>query len=320
MHAKHEDDEIAAIEDLLERFTKLKRAGLKGGGKAPHKYLLLLFAISQCLKGEERMMPYQTVTKGLTPLLERYAPYTKHLRPNLPFWHLQNDGIWELDDPSLVRKGVTKKPSISDLAQRCGGLSRNDYDLFSQNHSIALIVVHRILNLLYPASLHDQILETAGINDESNIKEYKKRKNIEKLIWHQRRWRDPKFPKQVIKAYDKQCAVCRFSIRLNDKPVGLEAAHIRWHQHNGPEYVSNGLALCAMHHELFDAGAFTVAPDVYKVHVSNQFSGHGDDEMLGRFDEQPLARLPREKSEYPSQEHLLWHIDNIYRGPRTNLL
>src|SRR5437588_7846441 len=42
--------------------------------------------------------------------------------------------------------------------------------------------------------------------------------------------------------------------------VGLDAAHIRWHQAGGPDREGNGLALCVLHHKLFDLGAFTVSP------------------------------------------------------------
>ena len=37
--------------------------------------------------------------------------------------------------------------------------------------------------------------------------------------------------------------------------VGLEAAHIRWHQFSGPDINENGLALCSIHHRLFERGA-----------------------------------------------------------------
>lgn len=36
--------------------------------------------------------------------------------------------------------------------------------------------------------------------------------------------------------------------------MGLEAAHVQWHSQNGSDDVSNGLALCSLHHTLFDLG------------------------------------------------------------------
>ena len=37
--------------------------------------------------------------------------------------------------------------------------------------------------------------------------------------------------------------------------LGLEAAHIRWHSHDGRDVVPNGLALCSVHHKALDLGA-----------------------------------------------------------------
>ena len=42
-------------------------------------------------------------------------------------------------------------------------------------------------------------------------------------------------------------------------PVALEAAHIKWRQAGGPDLEVNGLALCSLHHKLFDRGAFTLS-------------------------------------------------------------
>ena len=54
--------------------------------------------------------------------------------------------------------------------------------------------------------------------------------------------------------------------------VALEAAHIKWHQAGGPDEESNGLALCTMHHKLFDRGVFTLS-DKMKVIVSEIANG-----------------------------------------------
>lgn len=302
-------------EELLQRFTKLRTSTLSAGVRAPHKYLLLLFAIGQCLKGEDRMIPYQDVVNSLSPLLERYAPYAKILKPEYPFWLLQNDGIWELDtavDDDLPKNTVPPKGKLTKMH---GGLTQQNYDLFSKNPDIALFVIEEILHLLYPRSLHEQILQTAGIKADINSHSII---NTDEE-WYRRRWRDPKFPKEVINAYKGQCAVCRFSIHMGGKPIGLEAAHIKWHQYDGPAKVSNGLALCAIHHTLFDFGAFTITPDIYKVCVSTLVSGQGDDEILGRYDSTALCVLPSEKNNHPNAEYLNWHIENVYHGDSASL-
>ncbi|MYJ52378.1 MAG: hypothetical protein F4093_06910 [Gammaproteobacteria bacterium] len=320
MQSKSMSAETDPEEDILRRFTKLKTAPLQGGGRAPHKYLLVLFAIGKCLKGEGRMMSYETVRKGLSPLLSRYAPHTKAIKPHLPFWHLANDGVWEIDRPDLVRGAERNRPVASTLAARFGGLTEPDHDVFSRNPDIAMRVVRGIMSAYFPRSLHDEILLTAGIEVDEDMRGHEPEDLFEKFEWNRRRVRDPAFRGKVVHAYENQCAVCRFSVRLDRKTIGLEAAHIRWHEQNGPPVVPNGLALCAIHHKLFDAGAFTISPEGFRVHVSSLTAGEGNDELLGRFDSKPLSFLPREKSSHPGEKHLLWHINNAYRGSPDGLV
>src|SRR5262245_29078361 len=65
--------------------------------------------------------------------------------------------------------------------------------------------------------------------------------------------------------------LCGFDVKLGTVAIALDAAHIRWHQEGGPDAESNGLALCALHHKVFDLGAFTVAGGVLV--VSDQANG-----------------------------------------------
>ena len=51
------------------------------------------------------------------------------------------------------------------------------------------------------------------------------------------------------------CAVCGI-----DFPEVLDAAHLIPKEHNGSDDYRNGLALCALHHRMFDAGMFEIDP------------------------------------------------------------
>ena len=62
------------------------------------------------------------------------------------------------------------------------------------------------------------------------------------------------FAEEVLRAYAYQCAMCGFDGALGRYPVGIEAAHVRWHSQQGPDELANALALCALHHALFDLG------------------------------------------------------------------
>jgi putative restriction endonuclease len=43
--------------------------------------------------------------------------------------------------------------------------------------------------------------------------------------------RDFAFHAEVLRAYDYRCAVCSFSALLDNRGVGVEAAHVQWHSH-----------------------------------------------------------------------------------------
>src|SRR5207244_216411 len=73
---------------------------------------------------------------------------------------------------------------------------------------------------------------------------------------HQRPFRD-----RVLLAYGSQCALCH----LRHPPL-LDAAHIKEDSEGGEPVVTNGMAMCAVHHRAFDAHVLGVRPD-YKVEI-----------------------------------------------------
>ena len=54
------------------------------------------------------------------------------------------------------------------------------------------------------------------------------------------------------RAWDRQCAFCGYDGQITGASVAIEAAHVRWFAFNGPDALDDGLALCALHHKLFD--------------------------------------------------------------------
>jgi putative restriction endonuclease len=78
----------------------------------------------------------------------------------------------------------------------------------------------------------------------------------------QQRLHQQAFRERVIAAYRKHCAICR----LQHQEL-LDAAHIVADTSpDGDPKVSNGLALCKLHHAAFDCGIIGIRPD-YVVHI-----------------------------------------------------
>jgi putative restriction endonuclease len=125
--------------------------------------------------------------------------------------------------------------------------------------------------------------------------------------------RDPMFRSLVLEAYGRQCAVCGFDVRMNEVSLAVEAAHIKWHQRGGPPLVTNGVAMCAVHHAIFDRGAISITLD-HRVIVATGVSRSESAKMwLWRFDGQGL-QLPPRKNMFPDVHFVTWHRKNVFLG------
>jgi putative restriction endonuclease len=71
------------------------------------------------------------------------------------------------------------------------------------------------------------------------------------------RLHQPVFRRIVLIAYRQQCSLCRLR-----HPELLDAAHIREDAQGGEPIVTNGIAMCAIHHRAFDSQVFGIRPDL----------------------------------------------------------
>lgn len=131
----------------------------------------------------------------------------------------------------------------------------------------------------------------------------------------QSRRRDPAFRERVLRAYEYRCCVCGFDLRIGTVSAGLEAAHIQWHHTGGPDIEPNGLALCALHHKLFDLGAFTVEPAEHRVVFSQHAiaSDRGREGALRHHGQRLLA--PQQANMRPAPAFLAWNVKDVFMAP-----
>ena len=307
--------------ELQSLFANLKVWHAQGW-RAPHKPLLALWAIGRCLRNEVRLAPYDEIARELGDLLRRFGPPRKRVNPDLPFWHLRRDGVWEVPEADRITETLSGHAHISSLHREGaqGGLPADVFLALRQDKITALDIVYSLLDAHFPDTLHDDILRAVGINtgyaqpaaSDSRAKERQGTAGSFKQV--RRRSRDPAFSKAVLDAYGERCAVCAFAVRMHDAPVALDAAHIKWHRAGGRDRdkVSNGLSLCALHHRLFDAGAFTLSPK-YTVITAPAALGPGRDQSLGQFSRCSIL-LPEKTEDYPDWKSLKWHHREVF-GP-----
>ena len=114
------------------------------------------------------------------------------------------------------------------------------------------------------------------------------------------RLHQPVFRQRVIQAYGGSCAMCRLRhVSL------LDAAHIIPDRDaRGLPSVSNGLALCKIHHAAYDANLIGIHPDLIirvRADILNEKDGpmlrHGIQEMDGTF-----LTLPKRRIDHPDRQ------------------
>ncbi|WML50736.1 hypothetical protein RCG23_25185 [Neobacillus sp. PS3-34] len=184
--------------------------------RAPHKPLLILYSLAQIQSNKDRYLPYKEVKEILSNLLIEFGPKRKSQHPEEPFIRLKNDGIWELSDVSRIN---LKNPSNRILLEYdiSGGFTESVFNLLKGNNKLIRDIAEFILNEHFPDTIHEDILNSIGLD----------------LEFRGKRTRNPYFREKILKAYEYSCAVCGFNVRLGNNLVGVEAAHIKWHQAGG---------------------------------------------------------------------------------------
>ena len=267
----------------------------KGEQRAPHKPLLLLYALGQLQSKKSRLLPYEEVRKILKSLLIEFGPARNYYYPEQPFVRLVNDGLWELST-SIYSTNINDKWLLNNGV--AGGFSEEVYSLLVENEYLVKDLAEIILHQHFPESIHEDILAAAGLDFDSRSS----------------RGRDPNFRDRILRAYEYSCAVCGFNVRLAHNLVAVEAAHIKWHQAGGPDSQENGLALCTMHHKLFDRGVYTITNEKQLLVAEEANGTSGFFEWLMRYHGKEV-RSPIHPEYKPKEAFVSWHFREVFKGP-----
>ena len=277
----------------------------RGSERAPHKPLLLLFALGRLQQTGTSATRFADAELDLKRLLDDFGP-PRPSSPAYPFHYLRSDGFWS------VATHDNSDPGASLTALRASQATGRLSETLEQDAASHPALIPQLARLLlaanWPPTLHTDILDSVGIEVDAVVGGSDLRRPA-------RRRRDPKFRDRVLVAYEYRCAFCGYDGRLAGDTVALEAAHVQWHSSDGPDSVENALCLCSLHHKLLDLGVMGITPD-HEVAVSTRFVGQGGVaevmvlDLVGR----PI-RAPQPGEPKVVDEFISWHETQVFRSP-----
>jgi putative restriction endonuclease len=175
------------------------------------------------------------------------------------------------------------------------GVDKGIYALFSHVFIVEELPSQLAFRIAVADTMADSSTDIADQVAEEPVRGYRARLVLQRL--HQA-W----FSQRVLRAYRHSCSVCRLKHReLLDAAHIVPDADVR-----GMPSVTNGLALCKLHHAAFDSYIMGISP-ARIVEVRRDILDEEDGPMLLHglqgVHRKPID-LPRQQADYPASEYL----------------
>ena len=287
---------------VFEQLTNLRQ--FQGDGRrAPHKPLLVLLALGQLQASGSSILSWSVVEDRLGALLDEFGTSAKagSTSAAIPSTRLRSDLVWQLtrDVPNDSVGPLNSAPIEGHFTSEIEAELLRSPEVFNA-------VARSLVESQFPLSMAADVLTAVGLDPDSVFA------TAPTLITIKTRKRDANWRRQIVAAWYRSCAFCGFDGALGGAPVGIEAAHIRWFNFDGPDDLDNGLALCSLHHKLLDRGAIGLR-DPGTIEVSTAFSAVGE---VGRAVYQLHGKELRARpgTALPAAQHVLWHRREVFKG------
>ncbi|SNX97692.1 putative restriction endonuclease [Geodermatophilus sabuli] len=288
---------------MFERLSSL-RQHQQDGRRSPHKPLLVLLALGRLAATGTSRLPWSEAEQELADLIEEFGPTSKTGRAQsaaFPFTRLRSDGVWTLDrDVPMDTVGPLREGVTGRFEASLEAALRNRPELIAEA-ARGLVESH------FPGTVAPDVLVAVGLDPD-----WLEGSGPARGASPADRRRSSTWLAAVIEAWDRQCAFCGFDGAAGGGVVGIEAAQVRWFKLGGPDDLDNGLALCSLHHKLFDRGMLGLDDDLAVV-VSRRFSARAPQ---GRtvYDLHGQRLQPRPGTLLPADRHVAWHREQVFQG------
>lgn len=293
------------VVEQLERLTAL-RQHQKDGHRAPHKPLLVLLALGHLEATGSSVLPWSQVEQQLAELIAEFGPASRtspRQAAAYPFTRLRSDGVWQLS-------AAVPMDAVAPLSyQHVSGRFPPELEQALSEKSLRHRIARAIVDGQFPSTVAPDVLLAVGLDPDVGLDlTFREATLVAGAI----RRRSAQWRADVLQAWDRQCAFCGYDGALAGAPVGLEAAHVRWFTFDGPDDLDNGIALCALHHKLFDRGALGLSPTM-TIEVSSSYTAATENgrslyTLHGR------TLTPRQGTPLPAEPHVAWHRREVFKG------
>jgi putative restriction endonuclease len=297
---------MTAATQVLEALSSLRQYR-KDGQRAPHKPLLALLALGRLAQTGSSEVPWSLAEDRLAQLLADFGPSSSPRAQSAayPFTHLRTDGVWRLDqDVPMDKVGPLRRGDV------VGSFTPDIESALRSDPSLLREAARLLVTTQFPETLVPDVLTSVGLDVDDVLGA-----GVRSLgpAGGPERRRDPRWRAAVLQAWDHRCAFCGYDGRLVSAVAGIEGAHVRWFTFDGPDELDNGLAMCSLHHKLFDLGALGLDDDL-TVLVSEAFTARTDaGRAVYELHGQRLQLRPG--AVRPAAEHLAWHAREVFKSP-----
>jgi len=285
-----------------EEIAKIK-VNKTGAVVSLHKPLLLLLTIADVINGHANNFAFKDIEGQLKELLGKYGlKNTRIFKPEYPFvylasspalWNCSIEGSALMNQKSFSRAEVKKANAQFDAG----------FFQFLQDNEQARGVVWQILNAYWPEAYHEDILRDLGI--EGIMQQFVLNERLKQP-------RGRLFVEEVLDSYERQCAICSQSIRLGDALIGIDACHVKPIQHFGDDDITNGIALCKIHHWALDRGAISISENRALL-ISPKLNGNRINEFFHEFANKDIF-APRNNCKQLNEKNTEYHRKFIFAG------
>lgn len=291
-------------EEFLEKLASLRMAPRGGGERYPHKPLLLLWLLGRMQQNGTTACTYEEAEKPVSRLLDDFGPpAANRYRAAMPFVHLESD-LWELggDEGQPLkdtRAALCRAHATGRLRPEVEQLLRDDPSLIGESARL-------LIDLNFTQTYLEPICAEVGLDLEAAEESAGQPRSA-------RPRRRPGFRSEVLHGWRNRCAMCGYDGALGRDPAGLDAAHVFWHSQGGPDDADNGLALCSLHHVLFDLGALGLNGDL-SVRVSPHYVARSElgERLVYHLEGRPLFD-PAPRHPTLSVRHVDWHARQVFK-------